>query len=80
VRARRLAELSLFAPSLFWLQEHKIEPIDLVVCNLYAFEKAVAGGKVSGMLATHIRCGRTLAFSLVVPFLFDKTLSPLTSV
>jgi phosphoribosylaminoimidazolecarboxamide formyltransferase/IMP cyclohydrolase len=27
-----------------WMEENGVEPIDLVVCNLYPFEKVVAGG------------------------------------
>jgi len=40
-----------------WMMENGIEPIDLVVCNLYPFEKVVAGGADLETAADNIDIG-----------------------
>ncbi len=40
-----------------WMEENGVEPIDLVVCNLYPFEKVVAGGADLAEAADNIDIG-----------------------
>ena len=40
-----------------WMEENGVKPIDLVVCNLYPFEKVVAGGADLAEAADNIDIG-----------------------
>ena len=40
-----------------WMEENRVEPIDMVVCNLYPFEKVVAGGAGLAEAADNIDIG-----------------------
>jgi len=40
-----------------WMEENGVEPIDLVVCNLYPFEQVVAGGADLAEAADNIDIG-----------------------
>ncbi len=57
-----------------WMEENGVEPIDMVVCNLYPFEKVVAGGADLAEAAENIDIGGpTLTRSAAkASLLYDK--------
>jgi len=57
-----------------WMEENGVEPIDMVVCNLYPFEKVAAGGADLATAADNIDIGGpTLTRSAAkAALLYDK--------